>query len=149
MEFLGIGPLELIFIILIALVLLGPNDMLKATRGIGKFLRTLFTSQAWADFQRSFSALRNLPYTMAREAGLDDEVRTFKENIRMDVPAAVLPTPEEMERVKTIEEVSAQGDDVIVDTPFDTLEAAQEEVSILPPAQESTATDGTHKDAAV
>ena len=32
MEILGIGPLELFFILIIALIVLGPNDMVKAGR---------------------------------------------------------------------------------------------------------------------
>ena len=38
MEILGIGPLELIFILLIALIVLGPGDMVKTGRTIGRFL---------------------------------------------------------------------------------------------------------------
>jgi Sec-independent protein translocase protein TatA len=36
MDFLGVGPLELLFILLIALIVLGPNDMVKTGRTLGK-----------------------------------------------------------------------------------------------------------------
>ena len=36
MEFLGIGPSELIFVFIIALIILGPKDMQKAGKTIGK-----------------------------------------------------------------------------------------------------------------
>ena len=41
MEILGIGASELVFIILIAIIILGPKDMQKAGRTIGRFLNQL------------------------------------------------------------------------------------------------------------
>jgi Sec-independent protein translocase protein TatA len=39
MEFLGVGPLELFFILVLALIVLGPKDMIKTGRQLGSFLR--------------------------------------------------------------------------------------------------------------
>lgn len=39
MDILGVGPLELIFILLLALIIMGPKDMVKSGRTIGRFLR--------------------------------------------------------------------------------------------------------------
>ena len=39
MEILGVGPSELIFIVIIALIVLGPKDMQKAGKTIGKWMR--------------------------------------------------------------------------------------------------------------
>ncbi len=72
MEFLGIGPLELFFIVLIALIVLGPKDMVKAGRTIGRFLRTLVTSPTWRTIQQTSRELRYLPNRLMREAGLED-----------------------------------------------------------------------------
>ena len=41
MEILGIGASELIFIILIAIIILGPKDMQKAGRTIGRCLKSI------------------------------------------------------------------------------------------------------------
>lgn len=87
MEFLGIGPLELVFIVLIALVLLGPVDMLKAAQTVGRLLRTLFTSEGWREIQRSMNTLRNLPTSMMREAGLEDDLRTISDAAQIQIPA--------------------------------------------------------------
>ena len=35
MEILGIGPMELFFIVLLAMIILGPKDMVKAGRTLG------------------------------------------------------------------------------------------------------------------
>ncbi len=72
MEILGIGPLEFIFIIIIALIILGPNDMIKAGRTLGSFLRKLILSPEWRTIQQASKEMRNLPNRMMREAGLDE-----------------------------------------------------------------------------
>ncbi len=72
MEFLGIGPLEFFFILLIALIVLGPGDMVKAGRTIGRFLRKVVTSPEWKTVQKASRELRYLPNRLMREASLED-----------------------------------------------------------------------------
>jgi len=79
MDILGIGPLELFFIILIALIVLGPNDMVKAGRSIGRFLRNLVTSPNWRTMQQASREIRTLPNRLMREAGLEDIQSEFKD----------------------------------------------------------------------
>jgi Sec-independent protein translocase protein TatA len=68
MDILGIGPLELIFILIIALIVLGPKDMVKAGRTLGKFLRQVVTSPTWRAVTRTSSELRTLPNKLIRDA---------------------------------------------------------------------------------
>jgi len=72
MEFLGIGPLELILILIVALVVLGPKDMVKAGRTIGRTLRTIVSSDTWRVVQQTSREMRNLPNRLMREAGIED-----------------------------------------------------------------------------
>ncbi len=72
MDILGIGPLELFFIILIALIVLGPKDMVKAGRTIGKGLRQLVMSENWRTIQRASREIRTLPNRLIREAGIEE-----------------------------------------------------------------------------
>jgi Sec-independent protein translocase protein TatA len=72
MEILGIGPLELFFILLIALVVLGPGDMVKAGRTLGRFLHKVVTSPEWRTVQKASRELRYLPNRLMREANLED-----------------------------------------------------------------------------
>ncbi len=73
MEILGIGMPELIFVIIIALIILGPKDMQKAGKTIGKFLRNVITSDGWKIFQQTSRDLRTLPNRLMREANEDLE----------------------------------------------------------------------------
>jgi sec-independent protein translocase protein TatB len=80
MEIFGIGASELVFILIIAIIVLGPKDMQKTGRMIGRFLNQLVHSDSWKVFQRTSTELRNLPRNLMREANmemadLDKEVR--------------------------------------------------------------------------
>jgi sec-independent protein translocase protein TatB len=72
MEFLGIGPTELLFIIIIALIVLGPKDMQKAGRTIGKWMRKIITSDGWKFFQQTSREIQTLPNRLMRDAALDE-----------------------------------------------------------------------------
>jgi len=72
MDFLGIGPLEVIFILIIALIIFGPKDIVKAGQLTGRYLRKLIKSPGWQSVQRTSRDLRNLPNKLIREAGLEE-----------------------------------------------------------------------------
>jgi len=75
MDILGIGPLELLFILIIALIVLGPKDMAKAGRTIGRYLRQIVTSPTWHSVQNTSRELRNLPNKLIREAGMEEDLK--------------------------------------------------------------------------
>jgi len=72
MDIFGIGPTELVFIILIALILLGPKEMEKTGRTIGRFLRDMTQSEGWQAFRDTSREIRNLPNRLMREANIED-----------------------------------------------------------------------------
>jgi Sec-independent protein translocase protein TatA len=82
MEILGIGPMELFFIIILALIVLGPKDMMKAGRTIGKFLRDLTRSDYYRAFVSSSREIRNLPTRLIREANLEEEIKEVDRAMR-------------------------------------------------------------------
>lgn len=85
MEILGIGLPELTFIVLIALILLGPKDMIAAGRTIGKTLRKILMSPTWHALRRTGDELQKLPTKLVREAGLDElqgEIQEVANQIR-------------------------------------------------------------------
>lgn len=78
MDILGIGPLELLFIVIIALIVLGPKDMAKAGKTIGRYLRKVVKSDTWQAVQHTTKELRSLPNKLIREAGMEEELEEFK-----------------------------------------------------------------------
>ncbi len=71
MDIFGIGASEFVFIILIAIIILGPKDMQKAGRTIGRWLNQLIHSDGWKVFQRTSTEIRNLPRNLMREANME------------------------------------------------------------------------------
>jgi sec-independent protein translocase protein TatB len=78
MDILGIGPLEIIFIILIAIIIFGPKDLVNAGRSLGKLLRQLIKSPTWKAIQDTSRELRNIPTRLVREAGLDEDMKDIQ-----------------------------------------------------------------------
>jgi Sec-independent protein translocase protein TatA len=68
MEILGVGASEFVFILILALIILGPKDMQKAGKTIGKWLRSIVTSDGWKIFQQTSRELKTLPNRLMREA---------------------------------------------------------------------------------
>lgn len=72
MDFLGIGPMELIAILLILFVVMGPSDLVKMGSTLGRALRKFRLSGTWRAVQNATRELRSLPNTLARQAGIDE-----------------------------------------------------------------------------
>ncbi len=91
MDILGIGPLELLFILLLALVLVGPRDMRRFGRSLGRFLNQMYRSESWRVLNEASRTLRTLPNRLAREAALEEldsvrrEVEDAGKELRMEV----------------------------------------------------------------
>src|SRR3990172_7162060 len=71
-DFLGVGVPEILVILVLALIIIGPREMVKVSRTIGEFLRKVMTSDAWRAVQRASQEMRTLPNRLARESGLQD-----------------------------------------------------------------------------
>lgn len=78
MDILGIGPLELVFIILIAIIIFGPKDLVKAGRTLGRLLRQILKSPTWMAIQETSREIRNIPTRLVREAGLDEDLKDIQ-----------------------------------------------------------------------
>lgn len=72
MQFLGISPVELIFIVIILFLVLGPADLVKLGSMLGRTIRNVRQSSAWQSFIDATRQLRELPENLARQAGVDE-----------------------------------------------------------------------------
>jgi Sec-independent protein translocase protein TatA len=76
MDFLGVGPMELFFIVILALIVLGPRDMQKAGKTLGRWLNNLVRSDTWKLVRQASNKIKYLPNELMREAGLEDIKKT-------------------------------------------------------------------------
>jgi len=72
MEIFNIGILEAVFILLLMLVLLGPEGMIKTARSVAVNVRKFLHSPYWAAFKRAFQDAQEMPTRLMREAGIDE-----------------------------------------------------------------------------
>ena len=87
MDILGIGVPELVFILFIALIVLGPRDMQKAGKTVGRWLNNIVRSQTWKDVRAASRRIGTLPNELMREANLDDlgdEFKKYRPNPKVD-----------------------------------------------------------------
>ena len=134
MEILGIGMSELVFVVIIALIVLGPKDMQKAGRTIGKWMRDIVTSDGWRAFQRTSSELRKLPAQMMRDANEDlDKFKKDINNINVDVNKAMQNNPPRSVSTKAPSPASKPGSNL---PPSD-----EQENTIQPPTSQNPSID--------
>lgn len=97
MDIFGIGALEILFVLVIALLVLGPQELVKTGKTIGRFLRKLVMSDSWQTIQQASREMRNLPNRLMREAGIDEMEKEFKD---LD--------PKEMKELKELKDLKIE-----------------------------------------
>ncbi len=96
MEIFGIGPLELLLILLLALIILGPKDMERIGKAAGQALNKLVKSDTWKTVRQASEKMKTLPNDLMREAELDELRKTFKDSLdetNKIAPPADTPKP--------------------------------------------------------
>ncbi|NMC54720.1 MAG: hypothetical protein GYA48_13900 [Chloroflexi bacterium] len=81
MQVFNIGFPEIVFILLLAVVVLGPKDLASTGRELGKFIRRVTRSDLWNSLQDTYYEVENLPRKLAEDAGAD-EMRAEVEKIK-------------------------------------------------------------------
>ena len=76
--------MELFFIVLLALIVLGPKDMQKAGKTLGRWMNNLVRSDTWKLIRQASNKIKYLPNELMREAGMD-EIRKAGSNIEREI----------------------------------------------------------------
>ncbi len=72
MNIFGIGPLEIIFVLIIGILFLGPEGMIEAGHKLGKFMSSTIRSSWWQNVRRGVNEIQHLPQRLMREAELEE-----------------------------------------------------------------------------
>jgi Sec-independent protein translocase protein TatA len=67
----GIGAPEILFILFLALLIMGPDDLQKTGRTLGIWMRRLVMSDTWKMLRKTSKELQDLPAKLMREANPD------------------------------------------------------------------------------
>lgn len=85
----GLGLPELIVIMLVGFVVIGPQRSREIAVVAGRLIRRAMRSEWWREFNQVTSALRDLPNTLVRMAELEDDLMRVRSDLsqvaRLDV----------------------------------------------------------------
>jgi Sec-independent protein translocase protein TatA len=90
MEFLGIGPLELVLIIILALIVFSPKDIAGGGKAVGRWINRMYRSDTYRTMKQVSQELQDLPNRLAREAHLEElkdlekEVKSAEDILRSE-----------------------------------------------------------------
>ena len=107
MEFLGVGPLEFIFILVIVLLIFNPKHIAGGARKIGRALNRLYHSESYRAILRTSDELRHLPDRLVEEARIEElekmaqELRQEGRTITREISASAAALAAETEKLKT------------------------------------------------
>ena len=79
MQIFGVGPLELLLILVLALVIMGPQDMVGTARKLGGWIYRMVRSPTWRAIMETTQEFRDLPTKIVRDAGLDEAIKEIKD----------------------------------------------------------------------
>lgn len=82
MRFLNLGLPEIIFIIILALIIFGPNNLVKSAKEAGEFLRKVTKSPYWQEVWATKRELDELPKMLAKEANLTETIKDLDSSVK-------------------------------------------------------------------
>ncbi len=82
MKIFNLGISEIILIVILALIVLGPGNMVKTAREIGAFIRKVTKSPYWQEIWATKRELTEIPRILAKEADLDATLKDLNNETR-------------------------------------------------------------------
>jgi sec-independent protein translocase protein TatB len=113
----NIGPLEFILIMLVAIIVLGPERMVSGARTFGRWIYKLVRSPTWRAIMTTSQEIRDLPNKIVRESGIEEtmkEMQSVGTDLNDEISQAVKDVNEEVSQAASAvsKEVSQAVKDV-------------------------------------
>lgn len=103
MQIFNVGVLEILFILILAFVVLGPRKTIKTARDVGVWVRNLAKSPIWRDIVSASSEIRDLPKKLMDDAELQrmvEELDLSTQEIKEIISQAGRETESELTRLE-------------------------------------------------
>ena len=130
----GIGLPEILLVFVLALILLGPKDMVATARKMGVWVNKLVRSPLWREIMNTSQQLRDIPTQIVREAGLEESLKEIKgtvQQVRTDLNATTGAVANDLRQTQS--EVLSQTQAAVTQAKGD-FQAAVEPAPEVPPA---------------
>ena len=82
MKIFNLGISEIILIVILALIIMGPGNMVKSAREIGAFIRKVTKSPYWQEIWATKRELNEIPRILAKEADLDGTLKDLEKETK-------------------------------------------------------------------
>lgn len=82
MEILNIGAPELLFIILLAFIILGPKRAVELAGQVGRWVRDLVKSPVWKDIVATSKNIKDIPRKIMDEAEIQETIDEIERSTR-------------------------------------------------------------------
>lgn len=148
MNIFGIGPLELVFIVILMILVLGPQQMVTTARKMGTFIRKVVKSPMWGTIMDTSREIREIPTRLIREAGVEEDLKEIRsatdsikdmKNFSVTYQQPTIPNPlketgdnKKQEAIKNQDEVKNVDSTENTEVKSDSQQSSQEEKSKNP-----------------
>jgi Sec-independent protein translocase protein TatA len=85
----GVGLSEIIFVLILMVILLGPRKMVEGARNLGKAIRKVTHSQFWKDVVQTSKEIEEFPKKIMDETELEEKLRSIEHDIKKDSDESV------------------------------------------------------------
>jgi Sec-independent protein translocase protein TatA len=75
MEILNIGPLELLLILVLAVLMFGPQDIVNFAHKAGRWIYNLRKSELWQEIVGTTKQIQEIPQQIMKEAELEETMK--------------------------------------------------------------------------
>ena len=123
----NIGPLEFILIMLVAIIVLGPERMVTGARTFGRWIYKLVRSPTWRAIMTTSQEIRDLPNKIMRESGLEEtmkEVQSVGTDLNDEISQAVKDVNSEVSQAASA--VSAEVNQAVKEVNAELKQTAQQ-----------------------
>lgn len=110
MRIFNFGLPELLLILVVMIVFLGPERMVEAASKLGKAVYRITHSEVWASIWQTSREIRQMPKTIVEETGLQDsldeinatgvELQKDMDGVQTDLNGIQLETDQELKKVE-------------------------------------------------
>lgn len=77
MQIFNFGILEIVLIVLLVLIVLGPKRGLRAAKDVGAWVRKTVKSPVWQQIMTTSNEIKDIPNKILDESGLDETIQAL------------------------------------------------------------------------
>lgn len=114
MEIFNVGPLELLLILILAVIVFGPEDLVKYSRKAGRWIYKASKSEFWQSVVGTSKEIKDFPRQIMKDAQIEEsmkEINALNQSIGSPPASKSLPEPDPAVSSPQADEVPEKKED--------------------------------------